>query len=441
MIDVFFFSIANKKSNEEINDILLELKDSSYIPESDKVLIKHTLTVGAHGKYPDKTYYEDYYQYTKGMSSLSEIKTYVDKLKDYYQTEELVSHLLKSINESVTKQQLVDSVVKVIDYSDKSETEDYEDYVVQGYSDTNQRPVDSGFMSGIAELDQITNGFQPATIGSVCAYVSEGKSTFWISSIFKNIKAGKKGVLFSIELPPSMVWMQLLSRFLYEEKSIEIAASELIQQTLTDEMVKVVKEHEPEFKEMMRESLLILDESALDIRIMSEPRLLTRLYKKLERKLGGLDFVVYDHVNQFDLMFPDQGNKCIKTIQSSGKTYKNQNGIGLFTGFAVQCNREGWKRARKQNGKYTLNAIADLNEVEKSSTYVVFLYTTEDMRMTQETKISMMKNRLGGLLVEPVTTAFNPVVMVVGELIDPISYDDSFGELTGTDFSSFDDDF
>ena len=70
----------------------------------------------------------------------------------------------------------------------------------------------------------------------------------------------------------------------------------------------------------------------------------------------------------------------------------------------------------------------------------MFMYTSEDMRITQETKITLAKNRLGALLVEPVITSFNPTVMVVGDIVEKIEYTDSFGDLApmgGSD--SFDD--
>ena len=192
-----------------------------------------------------------------------------------------------------------------------------------------------------------------------------------------------------------------------------------------------------QFKEMMKSYLLIWDESKLSKKIMFSDRLLKQLYKKAETKLGGLDFVVWDHVTQFDLMYEGEGNRCIKTIQMVTKTYKNQNNMPLMTGFAVQANREGWKRASKRDGRYDLTAISDNNEVERSSSYVLFLFTSEDMRLTQETKVTMAKNRLGQILVEPVVTTFNPAVLVVGDLISKVEYQDDFTDFGTGAFDDF----
>lgn len=64
------------------------------------------------------------------------------------------------------------------------------------------------------------------------------------------------------------------------------------------------------------------------------------------------------------------------------------------------------------------------------------------MRMTQETKMTLAKNRLGSLLVEPVVTTFNPTVMVVGDIISKVEYQDDFSELSAGGMEDFDmDDF
>ena len=206
-------------------------------------------------------------------------------------------------------------------------------------------------------------------------------------------------------------------------------------------LVHHVAQYDEEFRELMNNSLIILDESVLNKKILTNPRLLTSLLRSVEAKLGRLDFVIWDHANQFDLMYPDSGNMIIRAITSTCKTYKNSSGLPFFNGLAVQTNREGWKRAKKKDGKYDIAAISDLNEIERSSTYVLFLFTSEDMRMQQETKVTLAKNRLGQLLIEPSVTTFNPSVMVVGDIADTVEYNDDFTDIAKGDFGGFDDDF
>ena len=88
----------------------------------------------------------------------------------------------------------------------------------------------------------------------------------------------------------------------------------------------------------------------------------------------------------------------------------------------VQTNRQGLQRAQRRNGKYDLQAISDLNEVERSSFYCIFMYTSDDMKLLQETKIMLLKHRLGALVTEPVSISFNPAVFVVGETVETVSF-------------------
>lgn len=440
MINVLFFSIAGTKQRDDIDEILFDLMSKDYILPDDKKTLEYTLETAKQGSYPSVDYYAEFYQDTQRIRSIAEIKNYAIKVRDFYNKESMIRSVMSIINEANTSTSLLDGISLLCERG-TGEVEDYSAFGVKTYEDMGERPENVGFVTGITEIDQCTNGFQPGTTGSICAFVSEGKSTTWVSAIYKNIKQDKRGILFSLEMHPDIVWLQFQSRFLYEEHGIEIRAQELINRTLTDEKKKLVAQYDEEFRELMNNSLIILDESVLNKKILTNPRLLTSLLRSVEAKLGRLDFVIWDHANQFDLMYPDSGNMIIRAITSTCKTYKNSSGLPFFNGLAVQTNREGWKRAKKKDGKYDIAAISDLNEIERSSTYVLFLFTSEDMRMQQETKVTLAKNRLGQLLIEPSVTTFNPSVMVVGDIADTVEYNDDFTDIAKGDFGGFDDDF
>jgi len=151
---------------------------------------------------------------------------------------------------------------------------------------------------------------------------------------------------------------------------------------------------------------------------MQDFRRISKLFKAAEKYLGGLDMVILDHVGQLELLYPECGNMILKQLTSAAKTYKNEKGEKISMIWAVQCNREGVRRATRRNGQYDLLAIGDLNEIERSSTYCVFLYTSDGMKITQETKISLLKNRLGVPIPVPFTTSFTPSVVSVGKKVE-----------------------
>lgn len=444
MIDVLFHSIAGKKTNTTVNDILTTFLESEYISVQDKKLIKHSLEVGENGAYPERDYYKLFYNNPEIVyKSLSEIMTYAKKAHDFYRQQSIQKHLISAINESTSSEELVGKVEEVLNQKqDIRDDDDFEDYKPFLYSDACKKPQTEGCVLGVPEIDTLTGGFTTGTVVSICAFTGHGKSTTNVSMVFKNVMQGKKCCIMSVELSPDLVWLQVQARYLYEIKGMSVSAEDLIKRRLTDEMAKKVEEYDEDFKRDVVSNLMILDESVLSKNMLLNYKLLMKKFRAIEKKLGGLDLVSWDHAHQLELMYPDCGNKIIKQLQSVAKTYKNNKGERILMVLLAQCNREGEKRARKKGGVYDTQAIGDLNEIERTSSYIIFIYTSDDMKIVQETKISLSKNRLGSVLTEPVTTTFNPQVCVVGSTVEKISVsDDGFdglGDLNIDAFDSFD---
>ena len=123
----------------------------------------------------------------------------------------------------------------------------------------------------------------------------------------------------------------------------------------------------PAFNDFVRGKLLIVDESVLSKEVVTDFKALNRLYKHFDAYLEGLDFVVYDHVNQLELMFKDLGNTALKTFTSSGKTFMNCQ-RSVSSNYLVRSNQivKVLKEQVREMGKYDLLAISDLNEIERS---------------------------------------------------------------------------
>lgn len=439
MIDIFYFSIANHKRNDVIDDLIQGFIDADYISSQDKLILKHALTVGSAGTYPTAEYFYSFYEKPAYVyRSLSEIITYTKEVHDFYKKQSIQSSLIKAINDSNTSADLIQNVSVVVDITDSDSDVDIDGFKPVLYSDSEGKPEVKGCNFGIPEIDQITNGVQPGNIASIAAFTGHGKSTMMVSLLFKNAHEGKKCCLMSIEVAPEIVWAQLQARYLYEVKGIQINAQDLLQKKLTKEAASKVKECDDDFKNEICSNIKILDETVLSKSIVTNYKALSKLFRTVDKSLGGLDIVAWDHVGQLELLFPNCGNEIIKQIQSSTKTFITSNGNKIVTLFAVQANREGEKRARKRSGVYDMQAIADLNEVERSSSYIMFMYTSDDMKVVQETKVDLKKHRFGAVSTEPITTSFNPSVCIVGSTIEQISVDDD--TFNGMESIDFDDD-
>lgn len=441
MIDVFLFSIAGKKTNQVIDDVIQTFLESEFVPATDKKVLKHTVEVAKNGNYPSDNYYSQFYTQPEfKYKSLSEILTYSKKALDFYKQQGLNRALMTAMNDSNSSNELLTKVEELLSIDDRSESdEEFDDFKPVLYSDEKGKPETLGIQSGVSEIDTVTNGFQYGCILAICAFTSHGKSTLVDSILFKNALEGKKCCIVSLELAPRIVWSFLQARYLYQVKGLQVSSQDILFRKLTSDTEKKVSEYDEDFKRDICDNLLIIDESLLPKKVVTNYQALMKLFRKIESKLGGLDLVAFDHVGQFELMFPTMGNQILKVLQSVAKTYVNKSGTNISMIWAVQCNREGEKRARKRGGVYDMQAISDLNEVERSATYVLFMYTSDDMKVVQETKMTLSKHRLGSPITEPITVNFNPAISTVGSTVEKVQMsDDELSDLGGFDF---DDDF
>lgn len=437
MIDVVLFSISGSQEIPEITELLERWYESPIVPNNYKDVLKYTLDIVREGgHYPTKEYYELYFQDTgQYYASVTELLHYAKIADDYFERVHLQEEVTKIFNSAKSADDMRSMLTTVLD-SDEGLSED-DEFSPKLYSDLDAMPHSEGIKSGIGPIDQLTNGFQPTTVPTIAAFTAHGKSTCWNSIMFKSALSGKKVVCLSLEMAPEILWLQLEARYMYEVKNLQITSSDLIQRKLSKEMKAKVQSFEPDFKKDIVSNILIVDSSVLKKEMKRSSTAWINLYKKWDKRLGGLDLVVHDHVGQYERLFPEEGNNIIKMITDATVRFRSRNGTGVVSGFACQTNREGYKRALRNRGVYDLTAISDLNEVERASTYVIFLFTPEESLLSQETLVTMAKHRLGGILSEPTPVAFIPSVSIVGSNVDQISYEDDLSSLDG-DFGSFD---
>lgn len=433
MIAKFFYSIAGIDRNENIDTMLLSLSTSEFINKKDKDVAKYCLDCGEQGNYPSEDYFKNIYDKPDDTpKTLAEIIMNYKSLMDFHMRQFIMRQVTTGVNETTTASELLSRLSKVINDTEAANDEEFnfDDCIPELYGDAN--PLENGLRMGIKELDNSTNGFQRGTVASICAYTGHGKSTAINSALYNNIREGKKVLLLSIEIPTDMAWKQFETRYMFSEKNIGVDVQNMTNHTLAPPIEKQVKSYEDDFKRDIVPNLLIIDESKITKKIMLDYRKISKLFRKAEKKLGGLDIVVVDHVGQLELQYPECGNSILRQLTSAAKTYRNEKGEKIMMMWAVQCNREGVKRATRREGQYDLQAIADLNEVERSSSYCVFLYTSDAMKITQETKVSLLKARFGVPIPTPFVTSFTPSVVMVGkefEKANPSDIDFGFTEM------------
>lgn len=440
MNTIFFYSIAGQKQNDQIDECLESLLRLECISGSDRKIAEHCLTCSKNGNYPAETYFTTLFP-TKPATiytTTAEIVTHFKLMVDFYMRQYTQREITKAINETSTSGDLITRLNKVVADSETLNEEEFEfkEYAAELYGDVEDKPLEQGMLFGVEEIDKTTHGFQRGTVASICGFTGHGKSTACNSSVYTNVMNGKKVLIISLELAPELLWKQFETRYMFDAKGLNVSLDQFLYHTLDKETTIVVKGFESDMRGELLPNLLIIDENKINKKMMMDYRKINKLFKSAEHYLGGLDMVVLDHVGQLELLYPETGNIILKQLTSSAKTYKNDKGEKIAMVWAVQCNREGNRRAIRREGQYDLQAIADLNEVERSSTYCIFLYTSDSMKITQETKVSMLKNRLGVPIPVPFVTTFTPSVVAVGKKVDKAalsSTDFSFTQMDGMD--------
>lgn len=431
MIEVIFFSIAGSGHVQEIDDLLTRWADAPYVPKEYKLAIQHTLEIVEEGgHYPALTYYGTFFTDTGTRhASVTEILHFARQAEDFLKRQYLQGEMLKVFNTTTTLDECtakLDALTEGI--ASASAAEDFVKPTL--YSETLDTPYD-GIKLYIDPIDSITGGFERGQVGTIGAFTGHGKSTAWLSALYANAKRGRKCVYLSLELPVNLVWLQLQARYYHEEKGMNVTTTDLRQQTLSKEDTEKVKQYEADFLRDITANVYVCDSSELTAGVTESSQAWIQLYRRWDRHLGGLDLVIHDHVGQYNLLYPDKGNRMLVLIRDATIRFRSlTTGKATCTGFAVQCNREGFKRAAKFDGVYDLAAIGDLNEVERTSAYVVFLYTSAEKLIMQETAVTMVKTRFGQPLTEPTPVAFLPAILTVGNTVELVSFGDSFADLS-----------
>jgi hypothetical protein len=108
----------------------------------------------------------------------------------------------------------------------------------------------------------------------------------------------------------------------------------------------------------------------------------------------------------------DVGDYYVRQFSELAKNCNGQK-VAFFVG--AQTNRSGWEEASKNEGRYELNALSELRELERSAKYVIFSFADEQMKEAGELKIALAKSTLGQTLLDPVITFVDPRFSYMGD--------------------------
>ena len=366
--------------------------------------------------------------------SLSDLKVYSSNfLKQRSNLKQ--SQTLMQIATEVSQRGLIDSDLEslrsliptqVSDTSSISTLDDFKKF----YQDKKNKP--QGLITHIKEIDDLVGGIPYGNTLTVFAYVASYKSLLVNNIAYYNTYDLKyNGVILSLEVPKEQVLANIITRHSTRQEYDKypfIATSKINRSSLSDEeedyLFNTVL---PDLYDYENHGYLkILDTTDFETFSPTEIRkVLVEVDDECRQKTGyPLDFFVIDHANLLKFSNTsskdpkEQGNECIRFFNQLAQKFRLDPNTNEYTKLisiiVAQANRKGWERACKNKGVYTLNALADFNELERSSQAILSVFVTEEMKMSKEAIVMLLKNRFGPCTPDPVVVYAEPAAYTIG---------------------------
>jgi len=293
-----------------------------------------------------------------------------------------------------------------------------------------------GALTFVKPLDDVLMGLEFGNVMTVAGFAGSFKTTFGVNFAYGNsVELGFNSVVLTLEVPRDYLRFMLLSRHSYNPKFASkwepIPHEALRKRTLTEEEEKRAREiyddltTNPEYGRITVLELFDL----VDIGYHSMKSFLSELPEPP-------DIFVIDYI-QLLQYYQGKGIRLDRTssmidyfMRQLTMLCQNINGRKMAGLVLAQTNREGYRYAMDNGGKYLLPHLAESNELEKSSFAVSFLYTDDALRESKEIKVCLPKNRGGQIITEPFITQVDPSCCVLGDSLA------GFNNPTSMDFSS-----
>lgn len=277
----------------------------------------------------------------------------------------------------------------------------------------------------IPDLDTKIGGMTPGTTTILAAHTSQFKSMAGLNIAYNNAMDGRNVIFVSLEVLESDLLWNVLSGHVYrmrDPKFPKIPHNDLRFLKLDDSQKEFVfTKVTNNLKDTMKGRLYLVDEDHVPTYSEQGFSAMFRQYNELSLNDTGkpIDLVVIDYLGLLGLSGPK--SKSLGEVIDGWSDYflrqsHNFAGSDLPCSFLLltQTNREGYKRARKNEGVYDLAALQDSNRQEKDASKVLTIYADENLKLLNQAKICVLKNRTGATIYDPIVVEVVPESYIFG---------------------------
>lgn len=453
-----FKSLLNKSSEDYLSyiDYFLDVERKVLISSQEEQAFKFLKeSFENSGTTPTEEYFLQKFDMMKvpfkaaKELSLTDLKVHVANLVHRRLNQEASKNLMKIATEVAQSGFTYEHLDLIRSYANLTEdtavvdTTKSSDSFREFYNQKKKQPT--GLQTFIKDIDTKIGGMSPGSLTTLAGYTSHGKTTLAANIAYNNAKKLNYNICYlSLEVPKEDMMYNFLSRHSFEPKFTQFAY-------VPHEKMRFCTMSDEEEKFIMEDVLNDFMTTGGKIHILDETDFKTMSFGEIREKLQAVDDMMLEETGYpLDAVFVDHAQ--LLKFNSSGKRVSSESAmineyISFFRKLSIdfrrdaegnsrklailllsQINRDGWKRAVKNNGQYNLNALAEANELERGSQIIMTIFTDEQLKMANEAKIQLLKNRNGVTMTESASLFADFRAYVIGDDMqgfqDTMSMDD-----------------
>lgn len=281
----------------------------------------------------------------------------------------------------------------------------------------------SGIKTGFSQIDEAHDGFQPGDLALVLGYTGQMKSMFTLNVVYHAVVwYGHNAAIIPTEMSAKALQDSIAVMHCSHKKfsaGLEAVTYERLKRG------QLTKAEEQLLQEAIHDLATCKDYGQF---LYKEPeKSLTvgeiRRWAEQQDRTYPLSLLAIDYLGHID---PSVGGSALKESSVANITVREtkqfamtfRKGAGLSIISPWQSNREGFKEAEKNGGKFTLRAMAWAPEAEKSADLVYYVYRDENMAQSNQLQVGNIKARDRKQLMTPFMVFAEPNLRII-EDIDP----------------------
>lgn len=317
--------------------------------------------------------------------------------------EDAIDHINRGAHELINSNVIVRTEGQII--SEKMIREAREDY-----RKTQRNPTDSiGIKTWLTAIDNCTGGLKSGELMIALAFTGHCKTTFAVNKAYRAIYGGWNSAFVTLEMSYKEIRDKLFVLHSCSPKFREVkkyshlvgklSYKDVSEAKLTDEgksyydFVCDDLEQNPGYGKMYVWQPTKSGTTLTDIEFK-----MRQYQQELSTTNRNLEFCIIDYISMLradDHQKTKDPNETVNNIVRDLKKFclTFNKGAGIRVLSPHQSNRDGYKAAKANEGKYDLTAISNCHEIERSADLVISIFKNEVTELQDILKICCLKNR------------------------------------------------